>query len=56
MTQKTGREQAHRKVENSKDAKQPHSNFYLRSPKDKTLLKVLSRSHKNWTFNRRISG
>jgi hypothetical protein len=58
MTQKTGREQAPRKHEHPADAKQIHSPFAfnIRSPKNKTSLKALSKGHKNWTYNRRISG
>jgi hypothetical protein len=58
MTQKTGREQATRKHEHPADAKQIHSPFAfnIRSPKNKTSLKALSKGHKNWTYNRRISG
>jgi hypothetical protein len=58
MTQKTGREQARRKPEHTADTKQIHSpfSFNIRSPRNKTTLKSLSRGHKVWTYNRRISG
>jgi hypothetical protein len=58
MTQKTGREQPPRKQDQPADAKQMHSPFAfnLKSSKNKTTLKGLSRGHKTWTFNRRISG
>lgn len=58
MTQKTGREQAHRKHDPSADAKQLHSpfGFNLRSKKNKTTLKLLSRGHRHLMYNRRISG
>lgn len=58
MTHKTGREQAHRKHDHPNDAKQLHSplSFNIRSPKNKTALKALSKGHRHQTYNRRISG
>ena len=58
MTQKTGREQSHRKNEHPADAKQLHSpfSFNIRSRRNKTSLKALSRGYKHLTYNRRISG
>ena len=58
MTHKTGPERTTRKSNLSTDAKQPQSpfNLNLRLPKNKIASKTLSRSHKHWTYNRRISG
>ena len=58
MTHKTGREQQHRKPEQATDAKQqrPPVNLNFRSQKSKTALRMLSRGHRHWAYNRRISG
>lgn len=56
MTHKTGSEHQPRK--SAPETKQPHApfSFNVRSKKNKALPRELSRGHRNWTFNRRISG